>query len=176
MDLRNAEISMKSTFEQKSTLPVSAAEVWRRVTTPEGINDELFPWLRMTIPIELRGKAIDQLPTGHYLGRSWILALGIFPVDFDDITLAEVGPNYSFKEMSRMLGIRMWVHERTIRDISGGSEVHDRLTFELRRPGAWIPGWRHATMGMLKLLFRRRHARLIRWAAIDDRENSCLGR
>jgi len=43
MDQGTAEISMKSTFEQKTTLPVSAVEVWRRVTTPEGINDELFP-------------------------------------------------------------------------------------------------------------------------------------
>ncbi|MBN3816006.1 hypothetical protein G3N57_05005 [Paraburkholderia sp. Se-20369] len=156
---------MKSTFEQKSTLPVSAAELWHRVTTPEGINDELFPWLRMTIPLELRGKTIDQLPTGHYLGRSWLLALGAFPVDFDDMTLAEVGPGFRFKETSRMLGMRTWVHERTIRDVSGGSEVHDRLTFELRRPGAWIPGWRQATMQGVKLLFRHRHARLIRWAA-----------
>ena len=168
MDQGTAEISMKSTFEQKTTLPVSAVEVWRRVTTPEGINDELFPWLRMTIPTALRGKTIDQVPRGQCLGRSWLLALGVLPVDFDDITLAEVGPDYRFKETSRMLGIRRWVHERTIRDISGGSEVHDRLTFELRRPGVWIPGWRHATMGMLKFLFRHRHARLIRWATIGD--------
>ncbi|SDG37968.1 hypothetical protein [Paraburkholderia phenazinium] len=159
---------MNSTFEQKSTLPLSAAEVWRHVTTPEGINDELFPWLRMTIPAKLRGKAIDQLPCGQYLGRSWFLALGVLPVDFDDITLAEVGPDYRFKETSRMLGIRSWVHERTIRDIGGGSEVHDRLSFELRRPGVWIPGWRHVMMGILTFLFRHRHARLIRWAA--DRE------
>ncbi|RDJ99278.1 hypothetical protein DLM46_29010 [Paraburkholderia lacunae] len=160
---------MKSTFEQKSTLPVSATEVWRRVTTPDGINDELLPWLRMTIPLDLRGKAINQLPTGRCLGRSWFLALGVFPVDFDDITLAEVGPGYRFKETSRMLGIRMWVHERTVRDIGGGSEVHDQLTFELRRPGAWIPGWQHLTTGILKFLFRHRHARLARWAATSVR-------
>jgi hypothetical protein len=155
---------MKSTFEQKSTLPVTAADVWRRVTTAEGINDELFPWLRMTVPVEMRDMTIDQLPTGICLGRSWFLAFGVFPVEFDDISLAEVGPGYRFKEASRMLGIQTWVHERTVRDICGGSEVHDQLTFELRRPGAWIPGWRLVVTGMLKFLFRHRHSRLVRWA------------
>src|SRR5258708_35695774 len=118
MDQRTAEISMKSTVEQKTTLPVSAVEVWRRVTTPEGINDELFPWVRMTIPTALRGKTIDQVPRGQCLGRSWLLALGVLPVDFDDITLAEVGPHYTFKETSRLLGICNWVHGRRVRDIS----------------------------------------------------------
>ncbi|PQV50072.1 hypothetical protein [Paraburkholderia sp. BL21I4N1] len=157
---------MKLTFEQKSTLPLSALDVWRRVTTPEGINDELFPWLRMTTPSGLRGKTIDQVPRGQYLGRSWLLAFGWLPVDFDDLTLAEVdvGPDYRFKETSRMLGIRSWVHERTVRDANEGCEVHDRLTFELRWPGATIPLWRRGMLGVLKFLFRHRHARLVRWA------------
>ncbi|MFM0592734.1 MULTISPECIES: SRPBCC family protein [Paraburkholderia] len=158
---------MKLTFEQKSTLPLNALDVWRRVTTPEGINDELFPWLRMTTPSGLRGKTIDQVPCGQYLGRSWLLAFGWLPVDFDDLTLAEVdvGPDYRFKETSRMLGIRTWVHERTVRDAGGGCEVHDRLTFELRWPGTKIPMWRRGMLGVLKFLFRHRHARLVRWAA-----------
>lgn len=157
---------MKTTFEQKTTLPRSASDVWRRVTTPEGINDELFPWLRMTTPPSLRGKTIDQLPRGEYLGRSWLLAFGWLPVDFDDLTLAEVeeGPHYRFKETSHMLGIRAWVHERTVRATPEGCEVHDRLTFELRRPGEWLPGWRRGMLGVLKFLFRHRHSRLLRWA------------
>jgi hypothetical protein len=155
---------MKTTFERRSTLPLSAAAVWQHVTTPQGINGELFPWLRMTVPAVLRGKSIDQLPLGRRLGRSWFLALGIFPVDFDDITLAEVGPGFRFKETSRMLGIRTWVHERTLRDVGGGCEVHDTLTFELRSPGRWLPGWQRIVGGMLRFLFRHRHARLARWA------------
>lgn len=68
-----------------------------------------------------------------------------------------------------MLGLRTWVYERTVRDICGGSEVHDQLTFELRRPRAWIPGWRIVMMGVLKFLFRHRHSRLVRWATFGVR-------
>ncbi len=159
---------MTTTFEQRSVLPQrSAAETWRRATTPFGINDELRPWLRMTTPNGLRGKTIEQVPVGRRLGRSWLFALRALPVDFDDLTLAEVGPGYRFKETSRMLAIRTWVHKRTIRDLDGGCEVHDRLTFELRRPLAWVPGSRAAVATLLRLLFRHRHARLMRWAGSD---------
>ena len=166
---------MRLTFEQRSSLPVCAGEVWSRATTPDGVNDELFPWLRMSVPAAMRGKTIDQLPLGQRLGRSWLLAMCLFPVDFDDITLAEVGPGYRFRETSRMLAIRSWVHERTVRDIAGGCEVVDRLTFELRRPGAWVPGWRNTMTVLLKLLFRHRHARLARWAAKADSSRRVTG-
>lgn len=159
---------MQLTFEQRSSLPVSAGEVWSRATTPEGINDELFPWLRMTVPDTMRGKTIDQLPLDQRLGRSWLLAMCVFPVDFDDITLAEVGPGCRFRETSRMLAVSSWVHERTVRDITGGCEVLDRLTFELRRPGERVPGWQATVTALLKFLFRHRHARLARWAAKTD--------
>lgn len=166
---------MRLTFEQQSSLPVSADEVWSRATTPEGINDELFPWLRMTVPAAMRGKTIDQLPLGQRLGRSWLLAMCLLPVDFDDITLVEVGPGYRFRETSRMLAISSWVHERTVRDTAGGCELLDRLTFELRGPGAWVPGWRGAMTGLLKFLFRHRHARLARWAAKTDSSRQAIG-
>ncbi|EHP40171.1 hypothetical protein OR16_27227 [Cupriavidus basilensis OR16] len=132
--------AMPLMFELASSLPIPASQAWQRATTSGGINDELFPWLRMTAPPAMRGKAIDELPLGERLGRSWLLAFGMLPVEVDDIMLAEVGPGYRFKETSRMLSMRSWVHERTIQDTPGGCEVHDRLTFELRGPAAWLPG------------------------------------
>ena len=68
-----------------------------------------------------------------------------------------------------MLGIRTWIHERNIRDISGGCEVHDKLTFELRSPTRWLPGWPRVIGGVLKFLFRHRHERLSRWATAHAR-------
>jgi len=165
---------MPLTFEHTSSLPVSASEVWRRATTPEGINDELFPWLRMTVPAAMRGKTISELPLGSCLGRSWLLALCMLPVDFDDISLAEVGPGFRFKETSRMLGIRSWVHERTIRDTANGCEVRDCLTFELRGAGIRVPGRNRAMVGILKFLFRHRHARLVRWATARQSRVPCI--
>jgi hypothetical protein len=82
---------MQLTFEQRSSLPVSAGEVWSRATTPEGINDELFPWLRMTVPDTMRGKTIDQLPLDQRLGRSWLLAMCVFP-DLQVVVLHEAHP------------------------------------------------------------------------------------
>jgi ligand-binding SRPBCC domain-containing protein len=158
-------VTVRTTFEQRSKLSVSAAALWAHVTTAQGINDELFPWLRMTVPEPLRDRSIDQVPLGRYLGRSWLLALGVLPIDFDDITLAEVGPGFRFKETSRMLGFSIWVHERTILDINGGCEVHDKLTFELSSLTQRLPGWSKLAMATLKLLFRHRHARLSRWVA-----------
>ncbi len=167
-----SKTAMSLMFELASTLPISASQAWQRATTPEGINDELFPWLRMTAPPAMRGKAIGELPLGERLGRSWLLAFGMFPVDADDIMLAEVGPGYRFKETSRMLSMRSWVHERTVRDTPGGCEVHDRLTFVLRGPAAWLPGGGSAMAAVVKWLFRHRHRRLARWARNAGRTES----
>jgi len=152
-------------FELASPLPVRASQAWHRTTSAEGINDELFPWLRMTSPAGMRGRTLAELPLGERLGRSWLLALCVLPVDADDIMLAEVGPGYRFRETSRMLSMRSWVHERTIRDTADGfCEVRDHLTFELRGPAAWLPGCDGAIAAVVRCLFRHRHARLARWA------------
>ncbi|HEX2069136.1 MAG TPA: hypothetical protein VHH54_02905, partial [Actinomycetota bacterium] len=63
--------------------------VWRRIGTPEGINHELGPWLRMTTPRALRGYTLDDVPVGKPLGRSWLLLLRVLPFDFDNLMLAE---------------------------------------------------------------------------------------
>jgi hypothetical protein len=90
---------------QRSTVRASAEDVWLRVVTPEGINDELRPWMRMTIPRSLRGKTIDDVEPGHRLGRSWLLLFGVFPFDYDDLGLAELGPGFRFLERSTMLSM-----------------------------------------------------------------------
>lgn len=44
-----------------SELPLPAATVWARAMTPEGINYELAPWLRMTMPERLRARALARM-------------------------------------------------------------------------------------------------------------------
>ena len=56
---------MPQTVVQASTLPAAAEAVWARAVTPEGINDELRPLLRMTMPSSLRGKTISEVPLGE---------------------------------------------------------------------------------------------------------------
>jgi hypothetical protein len=128
--------------------------------TPEGINDELRPLLRMTMPPSLRGKAISEVPLGEPLGRSWILLFGLVPVDYDDLGLAERGPGFRFLERSKMLSMSSWEHERTVAPAEAGCEVTDRLTFRPRGPLAAVPGFARLAHAIVARLFAHRHRRL----------------
>ena len=148
------------TVVQASTLPAAAEAVWARAVTPEGINDELRPLLRMTMPPSLRGMSIAEAPLGERLGRSWILLFGLLPVDYDDLGLAERGPGFRFLERSTMLSMSSWEHERTVRPAGEGCEVTDRLAFQLRRPLAVVPGSARLAAAIVARLFAHRHRRL----------------
>jgi hypothetical protein len=86
--------------EQTTELSAPAGVVWERAVSPEGINHELAPLLRMTMPRGLRGATIDDVAVGEPLGRAWILLFGFLPVDYDDLALAEVEPGRRFLERS----------------------------------------------------------------------------
>jgi hypothetical protein len=147
--------------EQVSVLARPAAEVWARAITEEGINDELAPILRMTMPPGLRGKTVDTVEVGTPLGRSWILLGRVLPVDYDDLCLAELEPGRRFLERSSTLSFGLWQHERVIEpEAPGACRVTDRLGFELRRGIAWIPGAARVARGVVAFLFRHRHRRL----------------
>jgi hypothetical protein len=147
--------------EQTSEIAAPAAQVWERAVTPEGINHELAPILRMTMPRGLRDATIDDVTVGEPLGRSWLLLFGFLPVDYDDLALAELDPGRRFLERSSMLSMRVWQHERIVEPIDEGScRLTDRLTFTPR-----LPGMRGLARRIIAFLFRRRHARMAAWAA-----------
>jgi ligand-binding SRPBCC domain-containing protein len=153
------------TVEQASIVPRPASEVWERAVSEEGINYELAPILRMTMPRGLAGKTIDDVEVGVPLGRSWILLGRLLPVDYDDLFLAELEPGRRFLERSRTLSFAVWQHERIIEPEGEGScRVTDRLGFELKRGVAWIPGADSLAAAIVRFLFRHRHRRLARWA------------
>lgn len=138
--------------------------MWARAVTPEGINHELGPWMRMTMPRGLRGKTIDDIDPPARPGRSWLLLLGVLPFDYDDLGIAELGPGHRFLERSTMLSMRTWEHERTVRGLGEEAcEVRDRVAFELRRPLAWIPGSARLARRLLSRTFAWRHRRLIKY-------------
>lgn len=131
--------------------------VWDRVTTPAGINDEMYPYLRMTLPRGLESLDPGSVELGERLGRSWILLFGLLPFDYDDICLTRLEPGEGFLERSTMLSQRAWEHERTLKPVEGGCEVTDRVRWEprigiLASPLRPIFGW----------FFRHRHRRLVR--------------
>ncbi len=143
-----------------------ASVVWDHAITEEGINDELAPILRMTMPPGLRDKTVETVEVGVPLGRSWILLGGVLPVDYDDLALAELEPGRRFLERSRTLSFSVWQHERIVEGEGEGScRVTDRLGFELKRGVAWIPGMARLASAVVAFLFRHRHRRLARFHA-----------
>jgi hypothetical protein len=138
-----------------SELDAGAETLWARVTDPAGINDEMRPLLRMTVPAGAEDFGLDDPEPGR-IGRSWLLLFGFLPFDYDDITIVRIEPGRSFLERSSMLSMRLWEHERTLEP--GGDNrcrVTDRVAWEPRLP---LPG---ALFRPLVLaIFRHRHNRL----------------
>jgi hypothetical protein len=149
---RSAEISVSS------QLGASPAEVWARVITPEGIRDEMHPYLRMTLPPGVERLDPENIELGKKIGRSWILLFGLLPFDYDDITVVRLEPERGFLERSRMLSQRVWEHERTLEPTpDGGCLIADRVSWQprfglLASPLRPVIGW----------FFRHRHKRLRR--------------
>jgi hypothetical protein len=129
--------------------------VWAAVTTGSGINHELRPWLRMTAPPSLRSNGLALVRPGERVCRSWVLLLGVLPVDYDDITLEQIEPPRRFLERSSMLSQRHWEHERTIELDPGGCVITDRIRYQPRLP---VPDL--FLQGLYRALFAHRHRRL----------------
>jgi ligand-binding SRPBCC domain-containing protein len=156
-----------ASFEITTRVAAPADQVWAAALSEEGINYELGPWLRMTMPSSIEpGMTIDDAPIGEKLGRSWILLARFLPVDYDDLCLAERGPGMRFLERSRLGSARHWQHEREVVATGDGAcAITDRLELELRAPLRAIGGTRIAER-IVRLIFTHRHKRLReRWGA-----------
>jgi ligand-binding SRPBCC domain-containing protein len=122
-------------IERQTVIDAPADRVWARVVTPEGINDELRPWMPMSMPRGAKDLTVDTVPVGTPVGRCWMRLFGVLPFDYDNLMIAELWPGRGFDEQSTMLSMRSWRHERTLSP-GGDAEtiVRDRLTFQLRLP------------------------------------------
>ena len=159
----------RARFEINTPLAANAEEVWAAAVSEEGINYELGPWLRMTMPKGINeGMTIDNAPLGEPLGRSWILFARFLPVDYDDLRLVERGPGMRFLERSQLGSARQWEHERRV--VATGErtcEITDRLELELRAPLRAIGGTGLAER-IVRALFTHRHRRLRRrWGTAE---------
>jgi hypothetical protein len=130
--------------------------VWDRVTTPESINDEMRPYLRMTLPPGVDGLDPENIELGTPIGRSWILLFGLLPFDYDDVCLVRLEPGRGFLERSQMLSQRSWEHERILApDGDGGCLVTDRVSWQ---PRLGLPS--RSLQPVIAWFFRHRHRRL----------------
>jgi ligand-binding SRPBCC domain-containing protein len=145
------------TVEQTSVVGGPPAAVWASITSLEGINREMGPWLQMTLPPEARGLTLDAaLETlGEPLFASRVLLFGIIPVERMRVTLVELEPGRRFVEQSPMLTLRYWRHERTLAPEGSDCRITDRLTFA-PPVAVFAPILRR----VVSALFAHRHRRL----------------
>jgi ligand-binding SRPBCC domain-containing protein len=147
-------------IDRESIVDALAEKVWARVVTPDGINDELRPWMTMSPPRGAESLTVDTVPVGTPIGRCWMRLFGVLPFDYDRLCIAELQPGRGFDEQSTMMSMRRWRHERSVTPREDGKAlVRDRITFELRAP------LRLATPVVaagLRALFGHRHRRLQR--------------
>ncbi len=131
--------------------------VWAHARTMEGVNAELRPFVRMTVPRAARGLAIDDAPLGEVVFRSELPAGGVLPFDRHALRLVRVddrAPRFGFLEQSTSTLQRRWEHERTIAGDGAGSLVTDRVVVEPRVGPARL------VRPVVAALFRHRHRRL----------------
>jgi ligand-binding SRPBCC domain-containing protein len=142
-------------LHRSSRLAAPPEVVWRRARTLRGVNAELGPWLRMTGPADMPFEEIGA-PV-----RSWLLLLGVLPVDRDDIGMVHVAtgePAYGFRERSTLLSATAWEHDRAIDPLpEGGTRVTDRVAFAPRLRA--LGGVQRLLVGAV---FSHRHRRLRR--------------
>jgi ligand-binding SRPBCC domain-containing protein len=136
-------------------LPAHRAEVWSAMSTVAGVNRELAPFVRMTDPTH--GAPFDTEPWRLRAPVSWQLVLGVVPVDRHRIELVALPDGSGFRESSSSWWYRVWWHERTLLDDSGGCIVRDSVEIEPKLGVvapivAWAVRW----------MFRRRHRYLLR--------------
>jgi ligand-binding SRPBCC domain-containing protein len=100
------------------------------MTSVEGISTELAPVVRMTVPRSSSTLLPGDVVTGERLFYSWVLLLGLFPIDRMEFTLSSVDVGRGFVEESPTLTMKRWRHERSLATGDGGTVLTDRLTFE----------------------------------------------
>ena len=138
-----------------SELAAPVSEVWSHIASLEGVNHELGPWFRMTAPAgtELSPATV---PLGQPWFRSWLLLLGVLPVDYDALCIERIEAERGFLERSSMLSARVWEHERTLEALpAGGTRVSDRVEFV---PRIRLTARLHRAV--IRALFAHRHRRL----------------
>ncbi len=144
-------------FSRETRLQTDAATVWAHAMTIDGVNRELAPLARMTAPPGMRVLDAEAVVPGRRIARSWVLAFGLVPIDYDDLTLVEFEAGRRFLERSPMLSQRSWEHERVIEPAPGGCVLRDRVSFEPRI--RWLG---HLQLPVFRMVFANRHRQLKR--------------
>lgn len=115
-----------------SRLRAGTDEVWEWISTLDGVNLEMDPWLDMTAP---PGSDFNAAATGEVLPLKLRGPLGL-PLGTYPLRLLRMTEGEGFLEQTRMLPFFLWRHERTLRpatvDGINGTTITDELGWKWR--------------------------------------------
>jgi ligand-binding SRPBCC domain-containing protein len=128
------------------------------------VNYELGPWIQMSAPAKWQSLALKDWCGNGPLFKSWVLLLGIIPLDHHAFGSLDLSQDMRFVETSSSWVNCVWQHERVVKAVPGGCEVIDKISFAPRLS---------FVSAMLKLIyvlvFRHRHAKLrLRYTTSGD--------
>ena len=148
---------MTQRLEFASRVAAPTEQVWRHACSMAGVNAELGPWMRMTHPADRSSLDGVDVPLGELLFRSWVLFLGVLPVDRHAFVLERIFPGKGFDERSSSWTEKIWIHRRRVEPVAGGTRVSDVLEFQPR--AFFMAPLLHL---IVRGLFTHRHRRLQR--------------
>jgi hypothetical protein len=102
--------------------------------TMEGVNAELRPLVKMAAPAEWDCLPIFDWPVQQHLFKSWVLFMGVFPIDRHSFYFESIRPESGFKERSSSTMNSVWCHERSVTAIRTGCRVTDSIDYQSRLP------------------------------------------
>ena len=138
-------------FKRSSNLPVGV-EDFLSTLTMSGVNAELRPLVKMTTPKDWANRPILDWPVNEHLFNSWILLIGILPIDRHSIYFRSITPGKGFAEASWSAANKYWLHERSVVPTQTGCRVTDIVEYESRLP---LVG--HLLKPVYELVFQHRH-------------------
>ena len=141
-------------FVLSSQLKVSAPAFWAEQSLAT-VNYELGPWIHMSAPKAWQAVRLADWQGGEALFASWVLFLGVLPVDRHAFGSFAFKPESGFVEVSSSWVNRQWRHERTLEAVEGGCVVRDSVAFAPRL-GLVSPVLKFIYI----LVFRHRHQKL----------------
>jgi hypothetical protein len=142
------------TVQLSTALRASAADVWDHASTMGGVNEELAPWLKMTVPAAARRTSLCDAPVGQEAFTSILLLGGILPFDVHHLTFTRIY-RWGFDEDSWSWLQRRWSHKRRVEEAVRGCIVSDELTVTPRfAPALFVKP-------VVRWIFAARHRKLV---------------
>ncbi|NGY05962.1 hypothetical protein [Solimonas terrae] len=145
----------------ESHLAAEPPTIWLHATQMSGVNSELSPLMRMSVPKAFAGLGLRDAPQGSLLFNSWLLLFGVLPFDRHGLRIERFW-DYGFQEDSSSWLQRRWRHRRYVELLPDGSRLVDELEIQPRFLPAWL------LRPVIDLLFRHRHRYLRRHFGIVE--------